>query len=80
MRTQLSAFIEPERSPDGRLEVTGYGYGHYVGTPAAKLRCTDAGHDENHHPGHRWPPKNGPRQLQWGVARLRRSSPWCLAR
>ena len=32
MRTQHSAFIEPERSSDGRLEVTGYGYGHYVGT------------------------------------------------
>jgi CubicO group peptidase (beta-lactamase class C family) len=32
MRTQHSAFIEPERSPDGRLELTGYGYGHYVGT------------------------------------------------
>lgn len=32
MRTQHSAFIEPDRSRDGRLVVTGYGYGHYVGT------------------------------------------------
>jgi CubicO group peptidase (beta-lactamase class C family) len=32
MRTQHSAFIEPDRSPDGRLELTGYGYGHYIGT------------------------------------------------
>ncbi|SBT41281.1 serine hydrolase domain-containing protein [Micromonospora narathiwatensis] len=32
MRTRHSTFIEPDRTPDGRLEVTGYGYGHYVGT------------------------------------------------
>ena len=32
MRMQHSTFVEPERSPDGRLELTGYGYGHYVGT------------------------------------------------
>lgn len=32
MRTQYAAFAEPDRSPDGRLELTGYGYGHYVGS------------------------------------------------
>jgi CubicO group peptidase (beta-lactamase class C family) len=32
MRTRHSAFAEPDRTPDGRLELTGYGYGHYVGT------------------------------------------------
>lgn len=32
MRTQHVAFVEPDRGPDGRLEVTGYGYGHFVGT------------------------------------------------
>jgi CubicO group peptidase (beta-lactamase class C family) len=32
MRTRHIAFAEPDRSPDGRLDVTGYGYGHYVGT------------------------------------------------
>ena len=32
MRTQHSAFGQPDRSPDGRLEMTGYGYGHYIGT------------------------------------------------
>jgi CubicO group peptidase (beta-lactamase class C family) len=32
MRTQHSVFIQPDRSPDGRLELTGYGYGHYLGT------------------------------------------------
>jgi CubicO group peptidase (beta-lactamase class C family) len=31
MRTQHSTLAEPDRSPDGRLEVSGYGYGHYVG-------------------------------------------------
>lgn len=31
MRSQHSTFAEPDRTPDGRLEVTGYGYGHYVG-------------------------------------------------
>ena len=32
MRTQHSTFLEPDRSPDRRLELTGYGYGHYIGT------------------------------------------------
>ncbi|GIF63237.1 hypothetical protein Ais01nite_12720 [Asanoa ishikariensis] len=32
MRTPHVAFPEPDRSPDGRLEIVGYGYGHYVGT------------------------------------------------
>ena len=32
MRTQHSVFGQPDRSRDGRLEITGYGYGHYVGT------------------------------------------------
>jgi CubicO group peptidase (beta-lactamase class C family) len=32
MRSRHVTFQEPDRSPDGRLEVTGYGYGHYVGT------------------------------------------------
>jgi CubicO group peptidase (beta-lactamase class C family) len=32
MRTRHVALREPERSPDGRLEVSGYGYGHYIGT------------------------------------------------
>lgn len=32
MRKKYSAFAEPDRSPDGRLELTGYGYGHYLGT------------------------------------------------
>jgi CubicO group peptidase (beta-lactamase class C family) len=32
MRTRHAIFPEPDRSQNGRLEVTGYGYGHYVGT------------------------------------------------
>jgi hypothetical protein len=32
MRTQHSTFIEPDRGPDVRLELTGYGYGHNIGT------------------------------------------------
>jgi CubicO group peptidase (beta-lactamase class C family) len=32
MRTRHATFVKPDRSPDGRLEMTGYGYGHYVGT------------------------------------------------
>ena len=32
MRTRHSAFPQPDRSPDGRLALTGYGYGHFVGT------------------------------------------------
>ncbi|GIE74098.1 hypothetical protein Aph02nite_00480 [Actinoplanes philippinensis] len=32
MRTQHSTFLEPDRSPDRRLELTGYGYGHYIGS------------------------------------------------
>jgi hypothetical protein len=32
MRTRHSTFDQPDRTPDGRLEVTGYGYGHYIGT------------------------------------------------
>ncbi|MEV0718443.1 serine hydrolase domain-containing protein [Asanoa sp. NPDC050611] len=32
MRTPHVTFDEPDRSPDGRLEITGYGYGHFVGT------------------------------------------------
>jgi CubicO group peptidase (beta-lactamase class C family) len=32
MRTPHATLPEPDRTPDGRLEVTGYGYGHYVAT------------------------------------------------
>ncbi|SNT64562.1 CubicO group peptidase, beta-lactamase class C family [Asanoa hainanensis] len=32
MRTRHIAFPEPERTPDGRHSIAGYGYGHYVGT------------------------------------------------
>jgi CubicO group peptidase (beta-lactamase class C family) len=32
MCTQHSPFREADRSPDGRLEVTGYGYGYGIGT------------------------------------------------
>jgi len=32
MRTEHAAFPAPDRGYGGRLEVTGYGYGHYLGT------------------------------------------------
>jgi CubicO group peptidase (beta-lactamase class C family) len=32
MRTPHVTLAEPDRTPDGRLEVTGYGYGHWIGT------------------------------------------------
>jgi CubicO group peptidase (beta-lactamase class C family) len=32
MRTPYATMAEPERTPDGRLVVTGYGYGHWIGT------------------------------------------------
>jgi CubicO group peptidase (beta-lactamase class C family) len=32
MRTPHVNLAEPDRTPDGRLEVTGYGYGHWIGT------------------------------------------------
>jgi CubicO group peptidase (beta-lactamase class C family) len=49
MRTQHSAFTEPDRSPDGRLVVTGYGYGHYVGTFDGKPAALHTGDN----PGYR---------------------------
>jgi CubicO group peptidase (beta-lactamase class C family) len=32
MRTQHATMAEPDATPDGRLVVTGYGYGHWLGT------------------------------------------------
>jgi CubicO group peptidase (beta-lactamase class C family) len=49
MRTPHTRFPEPDRSPDGRLEVTGYGYGHYLGTFDGKRAALHTGDN----PGYR---------------------------
>src|SRR5262249_10889618 len=43
MRTPHATLAEPDRTPDGRLVVTGYGYGHWIGSFDGRPACLHTG-------------------------------------